>query len=188
MNNELFSLERDRGFPELFQYVKISLIVILLLLVLKKSKEIGYGVWALLFVYLLFDDALGIHESLGGYIATNLAFAPAIGLRAKDFGELAVSVIAATVFLSSFAMFYLRGSDAFKEVSKHLLMLLMALAFFGVFVDMLHVAIKMGWKIRFLLGVVEDGGEMIVVTIIAWYVFLLNSCDGNIRSILRQAG
>ena len=187
MNNELFSLERDRGFPELFQYIKIFLIVILLLSVRTKTRVVGYGLWSLLFLYLLLDDALSIHESFGGYIATTMAFAPAIGLRAQDFGELAVSVIAAALILSPLAVFYLRGSDAFKEATKHLLMLLMALAFFGIFVDMLHVAIDAGWKIRFLLGVVEDGGEMIVVSIMAWYVFLLNGCHGNISSALRQA-
>ncbi len=187
IDNTLFSLERDRGYPEFYQYIKTLSIAILLLSVLTKTKVIGYGVWSLLFVYLLLDDALSMHESYGRYVATTMALAPAIGLRAQDFGELAVSVIAAALFLSPLAWLYMRESHAFKEVSKHLLLLLVGLAFFGIFVDMLHVAIKMGWKVRFLLGVVEDGGEMVMISIMAWYVFLLNSRGGNIGSSLRPA-
>jgi hypothetical protein len=173
LDDSLLSLERDRGYPEIYQYIKISSVAILLFFVFARTKVFSYSVWSMLFLYLLLDDALSIHESLGGYIATNMLFAPAIGLRAQDFGELAVSAIAAALFLAPLALFYIRGSDASREVSKYLFSLLVALAFFGIFVDMLHVAMKVGWKVRFLLGVVEDGGEMLVMSIMTWYVFLL---------------
>ena len=185
--NTLFSLERDRGYPEVYQYLKIFSIVILLHFLFAKTKVIGYGMWSLLFLYLLLDDAFSIHETLGGFIATTLALAPAAGLRAQDFGELAVSLIAATVFLIPIAWFYARGLGAFKEATKQLLWLLVALAFFGIFVDMLHVAIDMGWKVRFLLGVVEDGGEMLVVSLMAWYVFLIYYRDGHTSSASQMA-
>ncbi len=187
VNNPLFSLEQDRGYPEIYQYMKAFSIVILLGLVLSKTRAIGYGVWSLLFLYLLLDDALGIHESFGNIVAVNLAFAPGIGLRARDFGELAVSAIAATLFLIPLALFYVRGSGAFKKATEHLLLLLVSLAFFGIFVDMLHVAIRLGWKVTFLLGAVEDGGEMVVMSIMAAYVFLLYGRDGNIGSLLQPA-
>ena len=182
LDDGLFSLERDRGYPEFFQYAKALSIVILLLLVSARSKVIGFGVWALLFLYLLLDDALQMHEVYGGYIAAYLNFAPAIGLRAQDFGEVAVSAIAGASFLALLAIFYVTGSRAFRKSSRHLLLLLMALAFFGVFIDLLHVAVDMGWRITWLLGVVEDGGEMVVMSLMAWYVFLLNTRDGDIRS------
>lgn len=185
MNNPLFSLEKDRGYPEIYQYIKAFWIVILLVLVLSKTRLIGYAAWSLLFLYLLLDDALGIHESFGHYIAVEMAFSPAIGLRARDFGELAVSAIAATLFLIPLALFYVRGSGAFRTASEHLLLLLVALAFFGVIVDMLHVAVQLGWKVQFLLGVVEDGGEMIVMSIMAAYVFLLHGRDGNVGGLRR---
>ncbi len=186
-NNPLFSLETDRGYPEIYQYIKAFSIVVLLGSVLLRTRVIGYSAWCLLFLYLLLDDALGIHESVGNYIAVNMAFAPAIGLRARDFGELAVSAIAATLFLIPLALFYVRGPGAFKRASEHLLLLLVALAFFGVLVDLLHVAVKLGWKVTFLLGVVEDGGEMVVMSIMAAYVFLLYGRDGNIGAMPQPA-
>lgn len=185
LDDALFSLERDRGYPEFFQYVKALSIVVLLFLVSTRNKVIGYGVWSLLFLYLLLDDAMQIHEVFGGHIATSLGFAPAIGLRAQDFGEVAVSAIAAAVFFVSLAFFYVGGSGSFRKASRHLILLLMALAFFGVFIDLLHVAVKMGWEITWLLGVIEDGGEMVVMSLMAWYVFLLNTRDGDTGISLR---
>jgi hypothetical protein len=182
LGNALFSLELDRGYAEFFQYAKVFSIAMMLLAVTARSRIAGYGVWALLFVYLLLDDAFQIHEDFGGYLASRLEFAPAIGLRAQDFGELAVSVIAAVVFLSLLALFYSSAAGGFRKASRHLLVLLVALAFFGIFVDLLHVAVKMGWKITWLFGVIEDGGEMVAVSFMAAYVFLLNSRDGDIRS------
>ena len=182
LDDALFSLELDRGYAEFFQYAKVLSIAITLLAVTARSRVVGYCVWALLFFYLLLDDAFQIHEDFGGYLASTLEFAPALGLRAQDFGELAVSMIAAVVFLSLLALFYISESGGFRKASRHLLLLLLALAFFGIFVDLLHVAVKMGWRITWLFGVIEDGGEMVAVSLMAAYVFLLNSRDGDIRS------
>lgn len=180
LNDPLFSLEKDRGYSEFFQYVKILAIVALLFAVFARTKTIGFGVWALLFFYLLLDDALQIHEVFGGHIATGLNFVPAMGLRAQDFGEVAVSAIAAALFLPAIAFFYIRGTGQFRKASRYLLLLFVALAFFGIFIDLLHVSVKMGWRITWLLGVIEDGGEMVIVSIMVWYVFLLRARDGDI--------
>lgn len=185
VDSELFSLETDRGYSEVYQYLKVLSIVALLFFVLTRTRVAGYGVWFLLFLYLLLDDALSIHEEFGGYLAANLGFVPALGLRAQDFGELAVSTGVFIVFLTMLSLFYVRGSETFQEVSRHLLVMLVALAFFGIFVDMLHVAVDLGWKISFLLGVVEDGGELLVMSIMAWYVFLLYHRDAHAGSPLR---
>ena len=175
INHEILSLETDRGLAELYQYAKISAIVVLLLSVRMKTGWIGYSVWALLFLYLLVDDAFSVHEVLGEHIAISLSFAPALGLRDVDFGELVASGAVFVLFLAVLGWFYSSGSDDFKIASKRLFLFLLALAFFGVFVDMLHVALmRVDWRVAFLLVVVEDGGELLVMSIIAWYVFVLN--------------
>ena len=186
LNNPLLALTRDRGYPEMYQYIKESWIVVLLFSMLIRTRAAGYSVWALLFLYLLFDDALKIHETFGGYIAVRLEFTPFRGLRAQDFGELAVSAMAAALLLTSLILFYVRGLGAFRQVTRHLLLLLLALAFFGIFVDMLHVTAERGSKVYDLLGAVEDGGEMVVMSVVAWYVFLLNVRDGDIGISLRS--
>ena len=139
-----------------------------------RAKLAGFLVWSVLFIYLLLDDSLQMHERYGGYIAKNSNFAPFAGLRPKDFGELVVSGICAATFLTFLSWFYVRGSEAFKYATRHLLSLLVALAFFGILVDMAHIAFGQYGYVNHLLGVLEDGGEMVVMSFITWYVFLLN--------------
>jgi hypothetical protein len=51
---------------------------------------------------------------------------------------------------------------------------------------MLHIALKMGREVRILLGIVEDGGEMMAMSFVAWYVFLLNVREGDLGFALRS--
>jgi hypothetical protein len=41
--------------------------------------------------------------------------------------------------------------------------------FFGVVVGMAHTAIKLGWNINFILGVIEDGGGEVIFFSNPWY-------------------
>ena len=180
LNDPQFSLETDGGHPERYQYLKTFTIMVLLLLLMIKTRVGGFGLWALVFLYLLLDDSLSLHESLGELVANGMAFSPAIGLRAQDFGELAVSVGVGLIFLLPVAVFYWRGTQAFKDVSKYLVALLAALAFFGILIDMVHVAVNMGWKVAFVLGTIEDGGEMVVMSITTAFVFFLRYRNGTL--------
>ena len=180
LNSPLLSLKKDHGYPEVYQYIKELWIVALLLFILIKTRVVGYSVWVLVFLYILFDDALRIHERLGKYIAIKLEFTPFHGIRANDFGELAVSAVAAALLLTPMLLFYMRGANPFRQVTRHLLLLLLALAFFGVFIDMIHVPPEMGQTIKHSWGAVEDGGEMIIMSLIAWYTYLLNIRNKNI--------
>ena len=63
------------------------------------------------------------------------------------------------------------GANGMSEAPFLLLML--ALVVFGVAVDMAHGAVPSETTAYFILGVVEDGGELVVASLILWYVFRL---------------
>ena len=191
LSSSLFSLTKDHSYPEIFQYIKEFWIIILILSIFVKTKESGYIAWAMLFTYMLCDDALLIHEQVGYITANNLDFTPLFGLRLQDFGELASTAISMILLLTLICVFYMRGSTMFKKITRDLLILLSVIAFFGVFIDMVHVVVKLGWKVSFIIGVIEEGGEMIAVSMTAWYVFLLNIRKGysdfSLCSLVRAA-
>jgi hypothetical protein len=63
-----------------------------------------------------------------------------------------------------------------------MLILILALAFFGISVDMAIVAIYGEVEVgggELVLGVIEDGGEMLVASLILRYVFLLATRGKN---------
>lgn len=163
-----FDLTRDGGHPEVFQYLKALTIAAVLAALAWRHRSATFGVWALVFLYLALDDALSIHERGGARLAGALALSPAWGLRAIDLGELIVLAATACAVALAVAALMLRGRAGLRRVSRDLLVLLALLAAFGVGVDALHaIAMGHGWL---GLGMVEDGGEMLVMSLIVAHV------------------
>ena len=169
ISNSLFSIEREFGYAEVYQYIKEFSIMLLLFKIAMNRKQFIFFAWSLLFMYFLFDDSCQIHEKLGSFLAHYFDFQPMFYLRAQDFGELAVSMFFGLLLFSFIGGGYLFSDSKAKQVSKYLFILVMYLAFFGVFVDMLHIAIPWG---KSIWGLIEDAGEMVVMSIIVWFVYI----------------
>ena len=165
----LFWLGQDGGYAEMFQYLKLYWVTILFGALWARTREPVYAGWTLLYAYLLCDDALRIHEGGGGAIAAAWGYQPMLGLRAQDFGELTVSVGAGIVFLALIYAGYLRSTRRARDVSIDLALLFGLLVFFGVFLDMLpHLAPHK--QVKWVLGTIEDAGEMFTVSLVCWYM------------------
>ena len=167
----------DNGIAEHWQYIKWGALALMLGFVAWVKRALIYVIWAVLFAYLLIDDSQQIHEIYGLTIADALGFQPAFGLRPQDFGELIVTALAAGPLLVAIGLVYLFASRSDERVFTHtMIALLIALALFGVGVDMLDIMVPWPW-LATTLGIVEDGGEMIVATVMVAYVtgFMIRS-------------
>lgn len=162
----IYSIEQDKGHAEVFQYTKLFWIAILLTVAVIKEASLTNFSWLLLFGYVLFDDALSLHENLGLAASNLLAFSGGLGLRPRDWGELLVTGIIGCLLLLPIALAYVRGSAAERAYTRTLGLLLVLLALFGVGIDMLHSLTGVD-----LWGLVEDGGEMLVVSGVLYYIF-----------------
>lgn len=179
LRDPLLSLSYDRGYAEFYQYLKQLWISILLLLIFLRTKSIGFVIWAILFLFLMFDDALKLHERVGGLIAYKYEYISLFGLRPQDFGELTYLIIVGVSSLVLLLLFYIRGSGKFRQSTKQLFLLIIVLAFFGVIADILQ-QLTAEWRyIKELVGIVEDGGEMVAMSIITWYVYVLYLRKGD---------
>jgi hypothetical protein len=183
--NPLFSLSTDGGYAELFQYLKEGWVAAVLFVVCWRIRQGLYAAWALLFAYLLSDDALTIHERAGQAIATRWGYAPAFGLRAQDFGELTVIAFAGSICVLVTGYLYMRGNETARSVARDLVLLVGLLAFFGVFFDMVHNAID-DQRVRGMI-VVEDSGEMIAMSLIVSYVARLLTPERHAPGLLWQS-
>lgn len=174
LSDPKFSLSTERGYAEIYQYVKFFWITFILSWFSLKKREGIYIVGALLFFYFLLDDSLKIHETYGGSIADLLDIQSVFGLRGQDYGELAVSALAGIFFLVTGWLAYRYSSTHARRIGLYLLAGVCMLAIFGVGVDMVHQALKsfIPWT-NIPLLLLEDGGEMIVVSVISWFVYSL---------------
>lgn len=174
LDNPLFSLAADNGYPERFQYLKEFWISGCLMLLAIRNKQLGLAFWGLLFFYILLDDALQIHELAGNWIAQTLHYQPAMGLHPKDLGELSVSFICALVLAPPLLWFHKQGDPGYRLISIQLSILLLALVFFGIFIDMLHAILTATGKLAdYAMELIEESGEMVVMSVIAQYVYWL---------------
>jgi len=172
VTNPLFSIEKDMAYAEIYQYIKEYWIVVLLFLLAIKERHIIYLSWSLLFMYLLLDDSLQIHERFGSFLVEYYNFKPMFELRAQDFGELSVIILIGLFLFTFIGASYLFIDNPEKKISKNLFTLVVVLAFFGVLVDMIHIAIPWG---KNMWGLIEDGGEMVIMSVIVWYTFRLKN-------------
>jgi hypothetical protein len=171
VSNSAFSLVQERGYSEIFQYIKEYWIALLLGALAVRQRSVLYLGWSLLFFYVLLDDSLTIHETLGEIATERLALQPVFNLRAVDFGEFIVSACIGLFFLFFLAIAYRFASRIPREASRYLIIMLFVLAAFGIAVDMLHSLLRFSLLWEPLLGTLEDAGEMIVMSVIAGFVF-----------------
>lgn len=172
LRGRAFSLEADGGLPEAFQYVKQFWIAAITLIVARRTRLFVYLSWSAVFLFLLLDDALQFHEQAGLWLAQRYALPGVFSLRPEDLGELlfAAAVGAAMLVLVGFAV--LREGAAARSASRDLVILIVLLAVLGVLLDMLHVIAHFkGSLTAQLLLIIEDGGEMVVISAIAAYAF-----------------
>ena len=176
-----YSIEADGGYAEIFQYLKEIGSAVLLIGIYLKKRDIAFWIWILMFSYLFLDYSLRLHEYFGDVLVEFFNIQPALGLRADDFGEMLTVLLIGLVFLPVIIWAYLHASANFQLISKHLLAFICLLFVLGVVVDMFNSLFRSHGKIAFLLSVVEDGGEMIVMTAIISYFFWLYRNNGKIN-------
>ncbi|MFT5997135.1 MAG: hypothetical protein ACI9RV_002746 [Glaciecola sp.] len=186
----IYNVEQDRGVAEFFQYLKYLWIIALLFLTSWTKKNWHYLTLIMLFAYFLIDDSLTIHESYGmrfAYKFEHYEFGPFWGLRLQDFGELTVTFLISCFLIIPLVLVYRIAGEEYRKFSLDIFILILVLAFFGVGIDMVHIIINIESKV---LGVIEDGGEMISLSAINAYVYykLLNKehNDFYLCSLLRN--
>ena len=165
-----FDLGHDRGASEVVQYAKMLWISMCGGWMAWRTRQPVFVALSALFLGLLIDDAGMIHERLGVRLGEFFHFPEVAGLRPHDFGEIAsVALWVGPLFLVGIAA-YRRSNPAAQRTAWGALGALVALATFGVGADVLHQVLTSMFDVNGLhsfLTVVEEGGEMVVMTGIA---------------------
>ena len=168
LENRRFSITRERSFGEIFQYFKALVLAVLLLTGAPRSP--GSVFWGLLFGIFFVDDAFAVHEQAGLWFARAVALPTLGSARPEQVGEAILLAAGGLLVLIALANVIRHGGPPSREISRRLLPGLALLAFFGVGVDLLHSTIG-DPGIRYAVGLLEDGGEMIAATFLvasAW--------------------
>jgi hypothetical protein len=164
-----YRVSEDRGYGEFFEYSKMLWIILALLAARIQSGRAIFGVWAALFGFLLLDDAFQVHEVLGTRVMQKFHYVSQMHVRAQDFGEITVYGILGMVFLVPVIVAYFRENPVDRRFSAPLFVLVAMLVGIAGVVDVIHGALD-NHPIARPLALVEDGGEMLLVSAMCAYV------------------
>ncbi len=134
------------------------------------------------FTLLIADDAGQTHENVGLSLGERHQFAAPFGLRSKDVGELLVAgtVGLVTVVVAGAGLWL--GTEQCRRISRDVGVLVIFLGVVGILVDVLHVIAYFAQSLLAqVLLVVEDGGEMVVISALTAYAFHVASHAGRTR-------
>ncbi|WKK67190.1 hypothetical protein [Lutimonas zeaxanthinifaciens] len=142
--------------------------------------------WLFLFGLLLIDDALGLHEHIGNYVANKFSYEGAIRLRPQDLGELTYILLAGSIILVFLVFSFKMGNRNFKFTSLDITILLGIFLFFAIGIDTLGPMIEHNNYTYLFVVVLEEGGEMISLSLITWYFHNLALKPKNSENYLFQ--
>jgi hypothetical protein len=164
-----FAITREGSIGELFQYLKEFWLGALFMYAGIKRTNPMLIAWSLVFFYFLADDSLKWHEEMGLVVARLIDLPWMFGLHPEFQGQVVYALGLATVFFSIIGLLaWLRSREAVL-FSVRMFVLLGGLAFFAVVIDWIYHLFDDKW-IRHYIASVEEGGEMIVLSFILWFV------------------
>lgn len=165
------SVDIDRGSAEYFQYYKFVGIAFLSFFLFLKSKSPIFFFFSILNFYLYYDDSRLLHEFQGGDISriiyrgdpNNIVFA---GITYSSIGEL-IYMLSIGIIVLLLILFLLKFSSiAERKFIKRIVKLFLIFCLFAIGVDLMRNLFISNVIIYKLMAIVEDGGEMISISVI----------------------
>lgn len=163
------SLDTDAGLGGVWGFGKALAAAWIARSVFRRTEITVYLVWAATFVTVALDDLAEIHENLGDSLATAVDLPAVAGLRGADLGELIVWAMLGLPLLLAIALTVGAADDRGRQDSLRFFVMMAALVFTAAGLDAIHMMTTADttdvWAVT-PLGVLEDGGELVVVSLL----------------------
>lgn len=159
------ALGRDGSLAEIVGYGFSFLAAVMFFLVGIERQSRAAMFLFLLMAFVWLDDAAQYHERGGRWLSGTLSLPAVGGLRSQDLGELLAWALAGIALLGVLVCALLKRKPGDLGMLTLSFFCFALLVVCGVAFDMLHVLAP--FDLGFEIGVIEDGGEMIALALIA---------------------
>lgn len=171
-----FSLDRDRGYAELWQGIQIWLSAILLWGLSLRRHSFLYGSWALILIILVSNDMTQLHELGGVFLAQKLALPTFLGLAPEDCGQLLIYAVLGLAALGLVSLGYRNNWDGIaRPTSVWLMLALFSLVVCGELFDVIQQVLLWVWAdgvwVDPIFLILEEGGELFIASLILWFLW-----------------
>ncbi|MFS4482683.1 hypothetical protein ACKGJY_06675 [Hyunsoonleella sp. 2307UL5-6] len=128
-----------------------------------------YKLLFVLFSCFLIDDVFQLHQFASGFISNILKLNFKFNDMALGVGQLIYALIIVLLLLGASLWYYKLSSVLTQKAFLNIFLLLSFFLFFGVGVDVLHAFFKAQGQVSTVLTIIEEGGEMLTLSILVWY-------------------
>jgi hypothetical protein len=179
LDNFIYYIHLDHSYGEFYQYAKYVWIFLLIAFHAFENRSWRVAMWLPATAFFFVDDTLEVHERSGAWVREAFGLGPAFGLRAQDVGELAFLGAAGLLITVPLVLGWIGADRRTRAIYLGFAALVGVLAFFGIVVDGVHMAFLEYPLVRSVLSVLEDGGEMVAVTLMVVFALRLNLSGGR---------
>jgi len=165
---DILNIGRDHSIAEVFNFAKWGGLIALFLWAYHSQRQLIFVLLAVVFALILGDDSLQLHEKMGGY--TYIAFGATSG-NLTAIGEIGFWIVLGMVCLGILLIAWPRTPTATKDILWPLAVLFGGVVVCGMGVDLLHLLAPEKSVLGGVIGLVEDGGEMIFISLMLAYAF-----------------
>lgn len=173
MGQDLFDIDAQFSLGSLFIFGQFVAIILCLSEVKYNRRDRAFDFWKYLFLYLLAADMFDITEHAGRILGELFSFEELYGLAPADYGKFAFALGGGLMVAALLGYLLRRSSRQFVSASFAIFVFLSLFAFFAVIFDIIHAFFDKDPRLGFALGMLEEGGEMIVISFLTAYVFYL---------------
>ena len=165
-HGSMTSLYTDLGPAGIWGFSMAMVAAVALHRTFRMSDFTIYMAWAATLVVVALDDLAQIHEVGGWWLDDRLGLPEVLGLQGRDIGELIVWAALAVPLLAAIAVTRADADRRARRDTTVLFVLMTLLVVVGAGFDALHMATVEDYEGVSLLGVLEDGGELIVLSLV----------------------
>lgn len=172
-----FQLNAETGLASIWNYGKLMVSTAALVLIWKREKGVSLIIMTGLFLFLLLDDYYEIHDHVARALGEQISITALDSLHPQNRGELFVYSVILAIAAPLLWLAVRRVTPPSRAFVGALAAGVVMIGLFGVAVDVLHGALDamlggvsdvIGKIFNRLMTILEDGGEMIAMSVCVW--------------------
>jgi hypothetical protein len=164
-----FSLTYEGGFASLFGGAKMLAAAGMMWVLARRSLAPIDLAWAFALVTIALDDLLELHEGFGRVIADSFALSSPLGGDPVALAELIVWALIGSVVFAVLIVAHTRSGQEPRNRSLRISGIVGLLVFFAIGVDGFN-SFVVGGRPNAVSSLIEDGGELVVMSLVLAYV------------------
>ena len=172
----LYSVEYDYSISSIFLFLKFAATSVLLFAAAKRHGRRSLASLAAVLIIILLDDALRIHEIGGRLLVKAYEEEVTLGLRMQDYGELISWALMGVVVMLIIVAEFRRTEGPERAALWRYCYVLMILVVTAIGIDMVHSMAAQTLPLSRipivgLIGLAEDGGELLIGSVLVSMAF-----------------